>query len=85
MSDSIVNLGQQRNDIMRDRIERKYKHLDKKAEIKVEIARLKTEKKVTHMRLEIEKVKLERERIQLETAKLNLPVNMSQFSDEEEE
>lgn len=68
---------------MRDRIERKYKHLDKKAETKVEIARLETEKQVAHMHLEREKIKLERERIRLETAKLNLPVNLSQFSDEE--
>jgi hypothetical protein len=98
-SDDILNLGQQRNEILRDRMERKYKHLDKKAEAKIEIARFEaetkkelecsrleaeTKKEITRMHLKIEKIKLERERIRLEAAKLNLTTNLPNLDIEEE-
>lgn len=99
-SDDIINLGQQRNDIMRDRMEQKYKYLDKKAEEKIQVARFeaeaknelkrsrletKTKTEVTRMRLEMEKIKLERERIRFEAAKLNLAINLPKLDNKEEE
>lgn len=90
-SETIVNLGKVRNDIMRERIDRKYKYLDKKTETKKELARLEieaeTKKEMARISLEKERIKLERERMRFEAAKRKLSVDLPKLgeSDNEEE
>ena len=78
-SDVVLDLEKERNNLIRQRMERKYQHLEKQTETKKEVELLR-------MKLELEKVKLERERlvekrerVRLEAAKLGLSVDLPEI------